>query len=382
MTHTFDALICGGSLAGSAAGFALAKAGHSVAILDRATFPRPKLCGGLLTWKSVKLLEHLFGETPGTLTRAGAINYASNQYSIHTRTNAVAHGTLSFPFHFVDRTAFDALLLNKARQAGATIFQDTAVAHCDPARGIVTSQTGETFQGTAVIGADGANSVVRKSFSDVDTKRMRRLMAPTIEVRLPAHAFPRPVTHPELSIGFLDAGYGWVFPNNQSVIVGVCGLKTKNTNISQVFKEYLEFLKIDSEAIPDRRGHPLPYGNYLKEPVSGVTMLAGDAAGLVEPLFGEGIFFALCSGMYAGEAVAHGLAKQTSPGPEYIRRLNQQIIPELKASDHLRWAMSKGMQWIGPWSLKLFLTMAGTPLGEMVHGMRSYSWLREKHWDF
>nr|WP_321513251.1 geranylgeranyl reductase family protein [uncultured Pseudodesulfovibrio sp.] len=382
MTQTFDAIICGGGLAGSAAGFSLARAGYSVAILDRALFPRKKLCGGLLTWKSIQLLEHLFGETPGSLTKAGAINFASNRYAIHTLASPLAEGELSFPFHFVDRTVFDAHLLTRAEAAGATVFQGCKVTACDPAKGIITCHNGDTFQGAFVIGADGANSVVRKSFPDVDRDRMRRFMAPAIEIHLDAKDFPRPVEYPELYVGFLEAGYGWVFPNHNSVIVGTCGLRMNNSNIYQLFKEFLDFFNIDSAATSDLRGHPLPYGNYLENPVSGVTMLAGDAGGFVEPLLGEGIFFALCTGMYAGEAVAHGLATKTSPGPTYTHRLHQQIMPELKASNRLRWALFKGMQWIGPSSLKLLVNATNTQLAEMVHGMRSYSWLRKKHWDF
>nr|WP_287411735.1 geranylgeranyl reductase family protein [Pseudodesulfovibrio sp.] len=382
MIQKYDVIICGGSLAGSAAGFSLARAGHSVAILDRALFPREKLCGGLLTWKSIKLLEHLFGETPGSLTNAGAINFASNQYAIHTLGGPLADGKMSFPFHFVDRTVFDAHLLAKAEAAGATVFQDTKVVACDTTKGLVTCHNGETFQGKFVIGADGANSVVRKSFPDIDRGRMKQLMAATIEIRLDKKDFPRPVKYPELYIGFMEAGYGWVFPNHDTVIIGICGLKSNNHKFSHVFKEYLDFLKIDSTAVSSLRGHPLPYGNYLENPVSDVTMLTGDAGGFVEPLFGEGIFFAMCSGMYAGEAVAHGFATKTNPGPVYTRRLHEHIMPELKASNRLRWALSKGMKWIGPSSLKIFVNAASTPLAEMVHGIRSYSWMRKKHWDF
>lgn len=378
----YDVIICGGSLAGSAAGLSLARRGHRVAILDRARFPRKKLCGGLLTWKSVTLLESLFGETVDSLTRAGAINFVSDHYAIRTFSKTLAEGQLGFPFHFVDRTVFDAHLLTLAQEAGAEIFQSTKVVHCDPVQGSVTCDNGDTFHGRHIIGADGANSIVRRSFPTIDQDRFRQFMAPTIEVSIDAKDFPRVVDFPELYVGFMDAGYGWVFPNRDAVVVGICGLRQKKVKFSQLFEDYLDFLKIDSRAVSALHGHPLPYGNYLANPVYGATLLAGDAGGFVEPLFGEGIFFALCTGMYAGEAVAESIEKKTAPGPLYSRRLHTVIMPELTASNRLRWALFKGMKYLGPLSLGLFINAGATQLAEMVHGMRSYSWLRKKKWDF
>lgn len=382
MTKAYDAIICGGGLAGSAAALALARRGHEVIVLDRARFPRKKLCGGLLTWKSVRLLEAHFGETVESLTDAGAINFISDQYAIHTFTNTLAEGTLPFPFHFVDRTAFDDILLNRAIEAGAEVIQDTQVTGCAPEAGVVTCADGRRYHGEYVIGADGANSRVRGSFPTVNREVMKQFMAPTIEIKLVKSDFPRVVDYPELYVGFMDAGYGWVFPNQDRVVVGICGLRQEDLNFSQLFKKYLDFLKIDRRTIFGLHGHPLPYGNALDEPVFGRALLAGDAGGFVEPLFGEGIFFAMCTGMYAGEAVAHGLETNTAPGPVYSQRLHQHVMPEIKASDRLRWTLFKSMQWFGPGGLGWFINSLSAPLAEMVHGMRSYEWLRKKHWDF
>jgi flavin-dependent dehydrogenase len=126
----------------------------------------------------------------------------------------------------------------------------------------------------------------------------------------------------------------------------------------------------------------LPYGNYLHDPVFGRALLAGDAGGFVEPLFGEGIFYALCTGMYAGEAVAKGFKTGNRPGPEYSRRLHHCVMPEIAASDRLRGVLFRGIKRVGPRGLGWIANALKTPLAEMVHGMRSYVWLRKKHWDF
>lgn len=382
MNKQYDVIICGCGLAGSAAGLALARRGHSVAMLDRAEFPRKKLCGGLLTWKSVKLLATLFGEDVESLTEAGAINFASDKYAIKTFTKTLAGGDLPFPFHFVDRTVFDNILLNHAAQAGAEIFQSTKILSCDPDNGVVICENGDVFEGKYVIGADGANSRVRGSFPDLDRERFKRLMAPTIEITLDKKDYPKPVEYPELYVGFMNAGYGWVFPNKDKVIVGICGLREEKANTSRLFKDYLKFLQINQDVVFDLRGHPLPYGNYLDNPVHGVTLLAGDAGGFVEPLFGEGIFFAMCTGMYAGEAIADGIEKATDPCPIYTKRIHSQIMPELKGSNFLRWALFKAMKYLGTFSLGWFIRSDTKRLAEMVHGVRSYAWLTRKHWDF
>lgn len=382
MTKQYDVIICGGGPSGSTAGLALAKQGYSVAVLDRATFPRKKLCGGLLTWKSVQLLKEIYGDDVDSLIESGVINYISDQFSISTYKTTLAQGDLPYPMHFVDRTVFDHYLIRKAQRAGVELFENARVTDCNPIQGIVTLDDGRAFHGRYILGADGANSVVRNSFPNLDRARFQHCMAPTIEISLKPEDFPRPVTHPELIVGFLDAGYGWVFPNKDRVIVGICGLRHKKENYSEIFAQYLDFLGIHSQAVPTLHGHPLPYGNYLENPVFENALLAGDAGGLVEPLFGEGIFFALCSGLYAGEAIAEGLTKRTHPGPIYSCRLHRQIIPELKASNRLRWILFSAMKWLGPNTLRIFVNAGTQSLAKMVHGMKSYSFLLPKHWDF
>lgn len=386
MDKRHDVIICGCGPAGATAGLALARRGRSVLMLDKARFPRPKLCGGLLTWKSVRLLETVFGESVSGLTGAGVISHVSDRYAIRTPASLLARGAMPYPFHFIDRSRLDARLLDHAARAGAEVRPGARVTACDtgggstPAR--VTLADGTVLEADHLIGADGANSVVRRSFAGHDRDRFNRYMAPAIEVTLDPAALPGPVECPVLYVGFIEAGYGWVFPSQERVLVGLCGLRHGKVNFSRLFRDFLDFLKIDSRAVPPLRGHPLPYGNALADPVCGHAMLVGDAGGFVEPLFGEGIFYAMCTGLYAGEAVASALEDGGAPGPLYTARLRRDIHPELRASDRLRWLLFRAMKLAGPRSLGLFVNTGSTRLAEMVHGMRSFSWLRRKQWDF
>jgi geranylgeranyl reductase family protein len=386
MDTRHDVIICGCGPAGAAAGLTLARRGHSVLMLDKAHFPRPKLCGGLLTWKSVRLLETVFGETAPGMAEVGIVTHVSDRYAIRARTGLLAEGGLPYPFHFTDRTRLDARLLGHAMQAGAEVRPGVRVVAADPgaagSTARVTLADGTTLRASHLIGADGANSVVRRHFPGHDKARFNRLMAPTIEVALDPAALPRPVEHPELHVGWLEAGYGWVFPNRDHVLVGICGLRREKRNFSSTFKEFLDFLEIDSSAVPPLRGHPLPYGNALDNPACGRTLLAGDAGGFVEPLFGEGIFYALCTGLYAGQAVAEAMDTGRDAAALYAHRLRRDIYPELRWSDRLRWLLFQAVNLAGPRSLGTFVNTGSTRLAEMVHGMRSFALLRTKRWGF
>jgi len=384
-----DVIICGCGPAGSAAGLALARSGRSVLMLDKADFPRPKLCGGLLTWKTARLVETVFGETMADLTDAGIVTHASDRYAIRSARGVLAQGGLPHPFHFTDRSRFDARLLEHARLAGAETRTGTRVVACDPGQegaysrpARVTLADGTALEAARLIGADGANSVVRNSFPGMDKARFARFMAPAIEVALDPAALPEPVDCPQLHVGLMEAGYGWAFPAGESVLVGICGLRRNKVNFSNVFREFIDYLGIDPAVVPPLRGHPLPYGNALDDPTCGRALLAGDAGGFVEPLFGEGIFYALCTGLYAGQAVAQAMDTGQAAGPLYTDRLRRDILPELRWSDRLRWLLFRGMKLAGPRSLGLFVNSGPSRLAEMVHGLRSFAWLRRKRWGF
>ncbi len=377
-----DVVIAGAGPAGSTAALTLARRGFDVLLMDKASFPRSKLCGGLLTWKTIRLLERIHGSTPTVLTESGAVDTVTDGYSVCHRGHPLALGRFAYPFHLIRRSAFDNHLLNLARMSGAQVIQDCNVSHCSP-DGTLCTNRGH-FRGRFVIGADGVNSTIRKCFG-LSRERWMRNLATAVEITAPQEAIPHATDRPELHAGILPAGYGWVFPSRHGVILGLCGLRRHAENFRHAFADFLSILGVtDPRGLicsHPLHGHPIPYGNALQNPTHGNILLAGDAGGYADPLLGERIFYALLTGWYAGEAVAEALERGFHPGPAYRERIRGFVLPEMRGANRLRWLLY-GLNMINPTNLGRYFRMRGNVLAEMVHGIRSYDWCRRKRWDF
>lgn len=384
MTKRYDLVVCGSGPAGTSAALAAVRHGLSVALLERKKLPRQKLCAGLLTWKSMHLLERHFALTESDLAQSNALSCISNEYGIRTREGLLAQGRTAYPFHFIRRTHFDALLANRAVDEGVDFFQQCSVIDYDPVTRMLKTSQGP-FQSTLVIGADGVSSLLRRSVlrGVAGRQQWKKNLAAAVEGVVDRNRWPEELLRPELYLGFIRAGYGWVFPNKDKIIVGMCGLKRKEYSFNACVDSFLHFLGIKG-LLNGLRGHPLPYGNWLERPCSNSVLLAGDAAGIVEPLFGEGIFFAMASGRHAGIAAAQAmeLGDPSKAGSAYLARLEDCILPELRGADAWRRRLFKSFDVVGSGGFGLFLKLLGRPLGDMVHGKRSYANLLTKHWDF
>ena len=387
MVKSFDVVIAGAGPAGCAAAAVLAGAGLSVALLDRAPHPRPKLCGGLLTAKSMDALHRIFGLEEATLQAEGGLFHQTTGYAFLHKGISMLRGKADEPFRLVDRPPFDALLLRTATTRGATALNCT-VTGCDPESGLVHTSQGE-FQARFIIGADGANSTLRRSLfaaqgnPQAQRKAWQRNLAAAIEIELPPKDFPRPVPVPELHVGQPEAGYGWVFPGPRGPKIGICGLARSNGDFAAIFRDFLRTLGVTNADTLPLHGHPLPYGNALQQPATGRLLLAGDAGGFVEPLFGEGIFYAMATGAHAASAILTATQHTDSPAAahaEYDRLLNASIRPEILWSNRLRWVLFRALQYLGATPISLFVQTAPAGLAQMVHGRRSFRLLLKKRW--
>ncbi|WP_051261392.1 geranylgeranyl reductase family protein [Desulfovibrio inopinatus] len=387
MTQSYDVIVIGGGPAGSTAAAVLASKGCKTLLIEKKQFPRDKLCAGLLTWKSMELLRHVHDETAETLAHCGALTHHCYGYRIRYQNTVLSEGRTPQPFHFVSRRVFDLLLLNKAVSAGTEVRQTERVKRVDPATGTIVLENGETVSATYIIGADGATSVVRRSFP-LPNDIWQQDLATALEIYFDRHAalsVSRPHADlmelfPTVYAGFIRSGYAWVFPHGDRLAVGIGGLnRSNNGQFRERFEEFLHFLGLEHGLGENIRGHALPYGNFVENPVFRKALLVGDAAGFVETLFGEGIYYAMRSAELAGNAVAYALETDTSPAPVYKAGLDMDIYPELVYSKRLRriiYGSLRALRMLAP--LKFFLRAGGQCLAEMVHGGRSYRFLAKR----
>ncbi|SMP28640.1 NAD(P)/FAD-dependent oxidoreductase [Shimia sagamensis] len=298
----FDIIVIGAGPAGSAAATWAAKQGRSVALIDKAAFPRTKLCGGLFTERSRAYYHEIFGQDVD-LTHAVTRDEIAFWYD--GRELAVLKDIP--PLHLTMRLDLDTTMLTHALDAGVEDYTGHHISELTETS--LKLRNGPILSAAVIIGADGVNSVVAKQLfgKSFDTKTIGF----GLEIEAPLSE-QNPKNHP-LRIDFAAAtwGYGWSFPKQGSTTVGVGGLRAPNPDMKDHMQRYMRTLGLPSEEVKIK-GHHLPFGDFRPTPGRAHILLAGDAAGLVDPITGEGIGFAMKSGQLAAEAACNAL-KSNAP---------------------------------------------------------------------
>lgn len=233
-----------------------------------------------------------------------------------------------FPGLMIDRATFDAALVEEARTAGAAIGLDLALRSTD-SDGVATLSDGRTVAARVIIGADGPHSGVGRAIGAVN-----RIVAETRQVTVPLRA-PSDTTDIFLS-GDLPGGYGWCFPKGTVANVGLGGTPAVRPRFKPLLQGLLDRLEragLVGGHISCITGGAIPCGGMIG-PAGRLggsdVLLAGDAAGLANPVSGAGINAAVLSGRLAGEAAA-GLANgQSNAAAAYAEEIGDLLAVSLE----------------------------------------------------
>lgn len=294
MAAIYDVIIAGAGPGGATAAYFLGEARQRVLVLEKETLPRYKACGGGL---SASMLAEIFPFPFEEVieTQVKVIAYTFGQRAI----------TIPVPDHSVRtvmRDRFDAHILAHAH---AEVHQGTAVRKVTETAGrvIVETTEGDTFQGRYLIGADGANSVVAHALG----LRRGKALAAAIEAEVPASPEVLRRFGGALLFIFGDVrhGYAWIFPKAKGLSVGIAALRPKPGELQAALAKVAARYGLSLAGV-QLHGHPIPIYNRREPIATARALLVGDAAGLADPLSGEGIRLAIKSGRLAAEAILSG----------------------------------------------------------------------------
>jgi geranylgeranyl reductase family protein len=373
---TCDVAVIGAGPAGATAAYLLARHGVDVRLFDKQRFPRPKLCAGLLTWKTIDLIDSVFHLSLDSLKHHGLIHHACRDYRIFFQRSEIGRGRLAFPFHFVDRSIYDHYWLKMAAAAGARVTIGTAVAKVEAGSGRLSLADGRTIQSRIIIGADGVWSRSRRSLTILEAheRRWRRNLAATIETYLDHGGKKCRPDFASLHFGYVPWGYAWSFPGANGQTLGIAGLAPKgHGSIRGAFRDFLKSMDIPEAIDGEWKGYPLPYGNYLRRPAHQRLLLIGDACGLADPLLGEGIYSAHASARIAAQAVIKAGMDVKLTGKVYSDALHRGLIRELRWIKLMRTVLFAGGRHRRYRGLKLFCRLLPKRLEAAVQGQRPFS---------
>ena len=307
----WDVVVAGAGPAGSIAALVLARSGARVALVDKAAFPRDKACGDLIGPRGVRLLEELGVRVPDAGTGSDLLVAGPSRQ----RSRLPAFGGKTYADHgmVVPRRIFDDALRAQALAAGATPVRARVTAADrapgGPVRALITSDGGR-LASDIVIGADGALSQVAQLAGMLDSSAA--LWGFAIRGYIPAEVpLPLLVLMDERPWRIYP-GYGWLFPGadgqaNVGIGIGM-GRRRAPAPLRPDLDRLCALLRRDGDISPNAHLGPI-VGGWLRmggtgtPAAAGNVLLIGDAAGLINPLQGEGIGPAMVSARAAAEAV-------------------------------------------------------------------------------
>ncbi len=359
----YDVAVVGAGPAGSTTAYHLAKAGARVLLLDRAEFPREKPCGGGVTARA-------FERAPVDLTPVveRVIDRLRFSYRLGRSFDYQYGETLVY---MTQRHRLDEYLMQQAVDAGAEFHGGSVVRGLDLEKdGVRIAANGDAYEAGAVVGADGANGVVArnaglKPFTDPPV---------ALEANFPYDSDDAPDDWREmlaLELGSMPGGYGWSFPKADHFNVGCGGWHSEGgklrTHLSALRKHY----KLQTTPMLNIRGHHLPTRDEGAPIVRGRALLVGDAAGLVDPMSGEGIFSAFVSGHLAAARLLRFLDGMDADLFPYEAAVDREIMSDIRAAKILRDAFhyTPGLSYFMLRRSERFRTM----LCQLITGEHTYS---------
>ncbi len=319
--RTWDALVIGAGPAGARAAQQLSAAGASTLLLEKQSLPRYKACGGGVPARTLRLLDDLdiAPVSEGHVDTIDVSRFGQPQFRKRSERPLA---------WMVMRDRFDQFLTDLAAESGASVRDATPVQSIveEDAFYQVETSTG-AVRARHVLAADGATGPTAR-WLGIESAPTRSA-AYEVEVAAPRAALDHWHRAANVDVGYRPWGYGWVFPKEGKLSVGVVTAPKRGRSIRKQTDRYLLRLGLGEAEVIKMQGHPIRYRRSVGEPVAqGRALLLGDAAGLADEFTAEGIAYALHSANLAADAIL----KTQDPAYAYTSSINSEIQPELSAA--------------------------------------------------
>lgn len=322
---SYDVIIAGAGPAGSTAARECASRGLSVLLLDRAVFPRDKPCGGGVNVRAARLLP--FELEPVVERTATGVRFSVKLSRAFDRDSPTS---LTY---MTQRSRLDTFLVERAVEAGAVLRERAAVRAVERHDGRVVVRAGtEAFEGRTLVAADGANGPTARLAGIAVDRRMGIALEANVTDGGVAGAWRSMIG---LDLGSTPGGYGWLFPRADHVNIGVGGWLHAAPGLRARLDGVARFYGLDPTAMWNVRGHHLPVRSQGSPLAAGNVLLVGDAAGLLDPLTGEGIHAAIWSGRAAARHLAAFLNGHIPDLQPYAREVESTLGADLAIASWL-----------------------------------------------
>ena len=318
MKNIFDCIIVGAGPAGGTSAYHLAKKGRSVLVVEKASLPRYKPCGGGVSPVIQEWFD--FDFSPAISLKTNRVYYTWNKeeaIQVELKTN---------PIWMVKRQVFDYFLVQQAQKQGAKVQDNTEVTGIEfkSDRWLINTNR-EPIAGHYLIAADGSKGPTAKWLG---FKRQKKVVAGALELEIPIK------NQTDLNIyfefGLVQNGYGWNFPKADGLSLGAGAFwkQRKAQNFQKILQDYATMFEVDLDTATEW-GHPISLWDGHQKLHTQNALLAGEAACVVDPFTAEGIRPSMFSGLKAAEAIDEAISSKIDALERYSETMSQEWGQEM-----------------------------------------------------
>ena len=306
----------------------LSQKGMDVLVVEKKKLPRYKPCGGALTRRVISVLPFDISSVIEDFTHTAILNVQNETIYQRTNNNPI--------IAMVMRDRFDAFLIQKAEDSGTTILDDSSFISLSEKNGYSVVQTSKgSHKARIIVGADGVNSRVSRVLGL--TNQFDRMSAIEAEIVPGDHGIMDQYRQTAVfDLGIIPRGYGWVFPKKEHLSVGVLTSANSRRRLRHYLNTYIKCKGLGREvSIRSVYAHSIPHSpDKTNTYANQKGLLVGDSTGMVDPITGEGIYYAVWGANIAAGSILRYFSNKR-PIEAYDTDLKREMLYDLTCAGKL-----------------------------------------------